>query len=76
MQILVLVTGEYGWRHVANLRQHAPADWTIHTWETPRVLPPVLDYPEEYLPDALPPADLILSPVSYTHLTLPTNREV
>ncbi len=61
MRLLILVSGDYGWRHVANLRQHAPPDWTILTWETPKVLPPVVDYPEDYLPDALPPCDLILS---------------
>jgi len=61
MRLLILVTGDYGWRHVANLRQHAPPDWTILTWETPKALPPVVDYPEDYLPDALPPCDLILS---------------
>lgn len=61
MRLLVLVTGDYGWRHVENLRQHAPPDWTILTWETPKVLPPVVDYPEDYLPGALPPCDLILS---------------
>lgn len=31
------------------------------TWQTPQVLPPVLDYPEDYLPESLPPCDLILS---------------
>lgn len=61
MRILVLITGEYGQRHVDNLRRHAPLDWAIETWQTPRSLPIVLDYPEDYLPDALPPADLILS---------------
>jgi len=61
MQLLVLVTGEYGWRHVNNMRLHSPAGWQIHTWETPKVLPPVIDYPEDYLPDSLPACDLILS---------------
>jgi thymidylate synthase len=61
MQLLVLITGDYGRRHVENLQQHAPSDWEIRTWETPHVLPPVLDYPEDYLPDSLPPADLVLS---------------
>lgn len=59
MRVLVLLTGEYGWRHVHNMRKHAP--WQIATWETPKVLPPVLDYPEDYLPEHLPTADLILS---------------
>lgn len=61
MRILTLITGEYGQRHVANMREHTPAGWDIEVWATPRVLPPVLDYPEEYLPESLPPADLILS---------------
>ncbi len=61
MRLLVLITGEYGQRHVDNLRRHAPPHWAIETWQTPRSLPIVLDYPEDYLPDTLPPADLILS---------------
>lgn len=61
MRLLVLVTGEYGWRHVDNIRRHGPPGWRVATWETPKALPPVLDYPEDYLPEALPPTDLILS---------------
>jgi hypothetical protein len=61
MRILAIISGEYGIRHVNNLRQHGPADWQIETWRAPAVLPPVIDYPEDYLPQALPPADLILS---------------
>ena len=61
MHVLVLKTGEYGQRHVENLEQFAPKDWTILSWQTPRSLPIVLDYPEDYLPETLPAADLILS---------------
>ncbi len=61
MRILVLVTGEYGRRHVENLHAHAPDAWQIEAWDAPRLLPPVVDYPEDYLPDTLPAADLILS---------------
>jgi hypothetical protein len=61
MRILVLVTGDYGWRHVENLRRHGPPAWVVETWETPKVLPPVVDYPEDYLPKTLPACDLILS---------------
>ncbi len=61
MRILVLVTGDYGQRHVENMEKHAPETWTVSTWQTPRNLPIVLDYPEDYLPDSFPPADLILS---------------
>jgi hypothetical protein len=55
------VTGDYGWRHVEHMRQHGPEGWQIDTWVTPAVLPPVLDYPEDYLPESLPACDLILS---------------
>lgn len=62
MQILAIVTtGEYGARHVKNIQEHKPADWQIETWEAPQVLPPIIDYPEDYLPDAFAPVDLILS---------------
>ncbi len=61
MRILAIVSGEYGNRHVANIRQHGPPPWTVETWQAPGVLPPVIDYPEDFIPAALPPADLILS---------------
>lgn len=61
MQILAIVSGEYGIRHVDNIKKHAPADWQIESWQAPKVLPPVIDYPEEYLPDYFNPADLIIS---------------
>lgn len=61
MRLLAIVSGEYGNRHVANLRQHAPAGWVIETWAAPAILPPVIDYPEDYLPETLPATDLLLS---------------
>jgi hypothetical protein len=61
MRILAVISGEYGRRHVDNIRAHGPADWTVEVWKAPSVLPPVIDYPEDYLPDEFPPADLILS---------------
>jgi hypothetical protein len=61
MRILVLKTGEYGQRHIDNMKAHAPEGWVIDDWQTPRQLPIVLDYPEDYLPDTMEPADLILS---------------
>jgi thymidylate synthase len=61
MRILAIVNGEYGRRHVANVQAHAPAAWQMAVWEAPTVFPPVIDYPEEYLPAELPPADLILA---------------
>ena len=61
MQILAVISGEYGLRHVNNIRSRGPASWNIETWMAPAFLPPVIDYPEDYLPDSFPPADLILS---------------
>ncbi len=61
MRILTIVTGEYGQRHVDNVRAHAPDSWQIEVWRAPTVYPPVIDYPEDYLPESLPPADLLLS---------------
>jgi len=61
MRILAIVTGEYGQRHVENIRAHGPADWQIEVWQAPSVLPPIVDYPEDYVPQSLPPADLLLA---------------
>jgi hypothetical protein len=61
MNILAIVSGEYGKRHVRNLRENGPREWALTTWDAPKVLPPVVDYPEDYLPESFAPADLILS---------------
>jgi hypothetical protein len=61
MKILAIISGEYGQRHVDNLRRHGPPGWSIQVWRAPAVLPPIVDYPEDYVPEDLPPADLILS---------------
>jgi hypothetical protein len=61
LKILAIINGDYGQRHVDNIRKQAPHGWTLEVWQAPRVLPQVMDYPEEYLPASLPPADLILS---------------
>jgi thymidylate synthase len=61
VRILAVINGEYGARHVSNIRQHGPESWSIETWKAPAILPPVIDYPEDYLPKELPAADLLLS---------------
>jgi hypothetical protein len=61
MRILVIFNGEYGQRHLDNLQKYAPPAWHIDTWQAPRTLPPVIDYPEDYLPEDLPPTELICS---------------
>lgn len=61
MRILAIISGEYGQRHVDNIREHGPSDWTLEVWQAPALLPPIIDYPEDYVPETLPLADLILS---------------
>ena len=61
MRILALISREYGERMVENIRSHAPANWTVQVWRAPAILPPVIDYPEDHLPETLPAAGLILS---------------
>jgi len=61
MRILGVITGQYGERHVSNVRERAPEGWTIEQWRAPTQFPIVIDYPDEYIPADLPAADLILS---------------
>ena len=55
MNILAIISGEYGARHVANIKAHGPATWTLETWQAPAFFPLVIDYPEDYLPAILTP---------------------
>jgi hypothetical protein len=61
MRILAIVSGAYGERHVENIRTYGPKEWELNSWQAPSVLPPIVDYPEDFLPETLPQADLILS---------------
>jgi thymidylate synthase len=61
MRILAIINGDYGARHVANIQKHKPNSWQLSTWEAPTTFPIVIDYPEDYLPEEIPSADLILS---------------
>jgi hypothetical protein len=61
MRLLAIISGEYGSRHVDNIRRHGPSHWQIEVWKAPQVFPLVIDYPEDYLPESLPQSDLILS---------------
>jgi hypothetical protein len=61
MRILTLLNSDYGIRHLDNITAHAPSDWVINHWRAPVFFPLVIDYPEEFIPPNLQPADLILS---------------
>lgn len=36
MRIHTIINGDYGRRHVENIRKHAPQDWQIEVWEAAR----------------------------------------
>jgi hypothetical protein len=61
MRILGIINSDYGVRHMANIIQYAPIHWLITQWRAPVFFPVVIDYPEDFIPAELPPADLILS---------------
>ena len=61
LKILTIPQGQWGERIAENIRVQAPPDWTVETWAAPRVLPPIVDDPEDFLPAELPQADLIVS---------------
>ncbi len=61
MKILAIISGEYGKRHVRNIKEHGPDNWEINAWQAPPVFPPFIDDPDDFLPDEMAPADLILS---------------
>lgn len=61
MRILAIISGDYGLRHVENIRHNGPQAWTVDIWKAPTRFPLVIDYPEDYIPDDLPETDLILS---------------
>lgn len=58
--MLVVSQGTWGERIAANIHDHAPAAWRVETWAAPRVIPAVVDDPEDLLPEAVPPADLLV----------------
>jgi hypothetical protein len=61
LRILAVTQGLWGERIAENIKAQAPPDWEVTAWAAPRVLPPVIDYPEEYLPETFAPADLVLA---------------
>jgi hypothetical protein len=61
MRILSIISGEYGSRHVDNIKKFGPSTWIIEVWRSPNIFPLMIDYPEDFIPADLPPTDLILS---------------
>jgi len=59
--ILALVHGEFGKRKVKNLREKGPDYWVVESLELPSDLPTLIDNPQEYLPEKVSQADLVLA---------------
>jgi len=60
-RVLTVFQGQWGQRITENIQKHAPSDWSVESWTAPRVLPPIIDDPEDFLPPSLPPAHLVLA---------------
>ena len=61
MKILAVFQKDWGKRIVKNITENAPSDWQIESYIMPPFLPPVIDEPEDFLPDNLPRVELLLS---------------
>lgn len=61
LRVLAVTQGPWGERIFDNVSRFCPAHWIVQRWPAPRVLPPVIDDPADYLPDHLPAADLLLA---------------
>jgi hypothetical protein len=61
LSLLAVTQGQWGERIAENVARMSPAAWTVHRWSAPRVLPVVIDDPEDSLPPSLPQADLVLA---------------
>jgi thymidylate synthase len=61
LHVLVVAQGTWGERIAGNIHDHAPTDWHVETWSAPRAIPPVVDYPEDYLPPSFQAADLVVA---------------
>ncbi len=60
MKLLILIQGNYGQRIADHIEVNKPQDWQVKTWMVPSIAEIVVDEPEQYIPDNLPQADLIL----------------
>jgi hypothetical protein len=61
LRVLLVTQGQWGERIAANISANAPSNWTVHSWAAPRVIPPVVDDPEDFLPETFPDSDLVVA---------------
>ena len=61
LHILALTQALWGERIADTVRRLSPPHWSVALHALPRVIPPVIDDPEDFLPAQLPQADLLLA---------------
>lgn len=59
-RVLAVTQGLWGERIADHVRGTAQ-DWRVSSWSAPAFLPPMIDDPDDFLPDELPATDLLLS---------------
>lgn len=69
MRLLIVYQGQWGERILDHIRDTAPSDWQIADWRGPACFPNVIDDPDEFVPDDLPQADLILVLTEHAGMT-------
>ena len=60
-RVLAVTQGLWGERIAESVQAQAPGDWVVQVWAAPKVIPPIVDDPDDFLPATLPASDLILS---------------
>jgi hypothetical protein len=61
LRVLLVTQGQWGERIAENISTNAPSHWAVHSWAAPRVIPPIVDDPEDFLPDSFPASDLVVA---------------
>jgi hypothetical protein len=61
LRILAVTQAQWGERIAGNISRNCPATWTVYRWAAPKVLPLIVDDPDDYLPTSFSPVDLVLA---------------
>ncbi len=61
LRVLAVTQAQWGERIADNISRHCPSNWTVHRWAAPKVLPQIVDDPDDYLPAVFPQVDLVLA---------------
>jgi hypothetical protein len=61
LRILTVTQGKWGERIASHIQANTPQGWSVENWAAPKVLPPIIDDPEDFLPASLPEADLLIA---------------